>query len=352
MARTGAHADAEDAVSFQLGLFPDSEPAVGPAGVGPAPVRDELARLAGSLPAGLRLGTSSWSFPGWAGLVYDRDVSASSLARDGLAAYARHPLFRTVGLDRTYYRPIPTEAYRAYAADVPRGFKFLVKADRRLTSPSDPDAQGRRGPNPDFLDPAHAAREVVTPAVEGLGDTLGPILFQFSPLPADALGGPRQFAERLAAFLARLPKGPLYAVELRTPAWLTREYAGALEAHGAAHAFTVHPSMPPIERQAALLPPHYQPALVVRWMLGGGLQYDAAKNRYDPFDRLVDEDPHTRQVVAVTALDALIAEREVFVIANNKAEGCAPLTLERLAEQVVRWGHEGPARRPGGTDAS
>jgi len=339
-------------VSFQLGLFPDSEPAVTGAGVGPAQVREGLARLAESLPAGLRLGTSSWTFPGWAGIVYDRDASASTLARDGLSAYARHPLFRTVGLDRTYYRPVPKETYRAYAADIPRGFKFLVKADRRLTSPNNPDAQGRQGPNPDFLDPVHAARQVVTPAVEGLGDALGPILFQFSPLPADMLGGPGPFAERLATFLGRLPKGPLYAVELRTPAWLTRAYADALEAHGAAHAYTVHPSMPPIERQAALIPPHYQPALVVRWMLGGGLRYDAAKNRYDPFDRLVDEDPATRHVVAVTALDALIAEREVFVIANNKAEGCAPLTLERLAEQVVQWGDEAPARHPGGTDAS
>ena len=32
------------------------------------------------------------------------------LARHGLEAYAKHPLLRTVGLDRTYYRPIGVEA--------------------------------------------------------------------------------------------------------------------------------------------------------------------------------------------------------------------------------------------------
>jgi uncharacterized protein YecE (DUF72 family) len=330
----------------QLGLFPDTEPAADGAEVGPAPVGDALARLAATLPAGLRLGTSSWSFPGWSGLVYDRAASATALARAGLPAYAASPLFRTVGVDRTYYRPIPAEAFRAYAEDVPDGFRFLVKADRRTTSPSDPDAPGRRAPNPDFLDPGYAIRQVIEPAVEGLGDKLGPLLFQFSPMSARVLGGARDFATRLGRFLSALPRGPLYAVELRTPELLTPAYRDVLDEHGVAHGFTVHPSMPTLERQTALIVPHYQPALVVRWMLGGGQAYEAAKDRYEPFDRLVDEDTATRHAVAVAVLDALIAEREAFVIANNKAEGSAPLTLRKLAEHIVTW-QEAPAPEPG-----
>jgi uncharacterized protein YecE (DUF72 family) len=324
-------------MDLQLGLFPDSEPRAGRSGVGPVPVRAELARVAASLPSGLRLGTSSWSFPGWEGIVYDRSATAASLARSGLAAYARHPLFRTVGLDRTYYRPISAEVFREYAEEVPDDFRFLVKASRRITSLSDPDAPGRRTPNPDFLDPGYAIREVVGPAVQGLGRLLGPILFQFSPGPASEFGGQRGFAARLDRFLEALPTGPLYAVEVRTPGLLGQAYAEVLERHGASHGYVIHPTMPPVERQTTLIAPHYQPALVVRWMLGGGQAYEAARDRYDPFDRLVDEDPVSRHAVAVAVLDALIAEREAFVIANNKAEGSAPLTLERLAEHVLAW---------------
>lgn len=334
-------------MSLQLGLFADSDPSVHAAPVGPAPPQAHTRRLADALPTGLRLGTSSWSFPGWAGIVYDQAVSERILAKVGLAAYARHPLLRTVGIDRTYYRSISEEVFRAYAADVPDDFRFLVKADRRLTSPSDPDAPGRRAANPDFLDPDYAVREVVRPAMDGLGAKLGPLLFQFSPGPAELFGGPRAFADRLARFLRALPEGPLYAVELRTAELLTDRYAAALEANGAAHGYTVHPAMPPLERQTALIMPHYQPALVIRWMLGAGLTYDATKQRYDPFDRLVDEDAATRHAVALTVLDVLIAEREAFVIANNKAEGSAPLTLQRLADHIVTWRGDPPTEASG-----
>jgi uncharacterized protein YecE (DUF72 family) len=68
-----------------------------------------MVALARHLSPQLYLGTSSWTFPGWQGLVYDRAASASVLARYGLAAYARHPLLRTVGLDRTFYAPIAAD---------------------------------------------------------------------------------------------------------------------------------------------------------------------------------------------------------------------------------------------------
>ena len=38
--------------------------------VGPAPAAEGLRSIAARLPQNLFLGTSSWSFPGWAGIVY------------------------------------------------------------------------------------------------------------------------------------------------------------------------------------------------------------------------------------------------------------------------------------------
>ena len=75
----------------------------------------------------------------------------------------------------------------------------------------------------------------------------------------------------------------------------------------------------------------------MRWMLHSGLRYEAAKERYEPFDDIVDEDTETRERVAIASLDALIAEKSVFVIANNKAEGSAPLSIFRLAERIAEW---------------
>jgi uncharacterized protein YecE (DUF72 family) len=283
------------------------------------------------------MGTSSWSFPGWAGIVWDRAPSETVLARHGLAAYARHPLLRTVGLDRTYYRSISAGDFRAYADQVPDDFRFLVKADRLLTSPTDPGDSAIRGANPRFLDPTWAIEEVIGPLMEGLGPKAGPLLFQFSPIPPNLVGGRRAFVDRLHAFLDALPPGPVYAVELRTPGLLTDAYARVLESTGAAHCYTVHPAMSPLEDQLRAVRPFEQPALVVRWMLHAGLRYQAAKDRYEPFDRIVDEDGESLERITVAVLDALIAEREAFVVVNNKAEGSAPLSVARLARRLAEW---------------
>lgn len=332
-------------MDLQLGLF-DGATTPGVAPVAPAPVPPELAAVAARLPAGLRLGTSSWSFPGWEGLVYDRTASETILARHGLAAYARHPLLRTVGIDRTYYRPIPAAEFRAYADAVPDDFRFLVKADRLLTSPTDPGGSAIRGPNPTFLDATWAIDEVVGPTMEGLGAKAGPLLFQFPPMPPNLVGGRGAFVERLHRFLDALPPGPAYAVELRTPALLTPEYAAALDATGTAHCFVVHPAMSSLEEQLRVVRHYEQPLLVVRWMLHAGLKYEVARERYAPFDRIQDEDGASLERIAVMALDALIAERGVFVVANNKAEGSAPRSIFRLARRMAEW--EGPRRESGG----
>ncbi|MEE8468426.1 MAG: DUF72 domain-containing protein [Planctomycetota bacterium] len=324
-------------MSLQLGLF-DDEPAPEPSGpLGPAPPLAQHIQLAERIPAKLRMGTSSWSFPGWEGIVYDRRASQALLAKEGLGPYAHHPLLRTVGLDRTYYRPISTEQFQDYAAAVPDDFRFLVKADRLLTSPTDPGPDTLRGANPLFLDSSYAMQEVVGPMMEGLGDKAGPLLFQFSPIPPNLVGGHNAFADRLHRFLDALPEGLLYAVELRTPAFLTDRYAHLLEETGAAHCYTVHPAMSSLERQLQVVRVFEQPALVVRWMLHAGLRYQVAKDRYEPFDRIVDEDADSLERIAVAALDALVAEKGVFIVVNNKAEGSSPLSVFRLAERIAWW---------------
>ena len=124
------HAQAQS----QLDLF--TSPATPPPVVGATAVSPAMVALARRLPRQIYLGTSSWTFPGWQGLVYDRVASASVLARHGLSAYARHPLLRTVCVDRTFYAPLPAADYAIYAASVPDDFRFVVKAHAWCTQPT------------------------------------------------------------------------------------------------------------------------------------------------------------------------------------------------------------------------
>jgi uncharacterized protein YecE (DUF72 family) len=307
--------------------------------LGAAPVPATLVTLAQQLPSQVYLGTSSWSFPGWQGLVYERAASERDIARHGLMAYAQHPLLRAVGLDRTYYAPLPAAALAAYAASVPEAFRFLVKAHAWCTAVYRPrtgtQVRQRYGPNAHFLEPQYAAAEVVRPCVAGLGSKMGPLLFQFPPQDVQAMGGPGRFAERLHRFLDALPRGPLYAVELRNATLLTPAYAEALGAVGACHCFNVHPSMPTLPEQQRLVSAANAPALVVRWMLHRGLGYTAAQDRYQPFNRLVDIDLPSRTAIVGLVLAAIALPQPAYVIVDNKAEGSAPLSVCQLAEHIV-----------------
>jgi uncharacterized protein YecE (DUF72 family) len=293
--------------------------------VGTAPIPDRVRALAARLPGPVRLGTSSWSFPGWRGIVYDRPAPEAQLAREGLAAYARHPLLRTVSLDRTYYAPLAAAVFAAYAAQVPEGFRFLVKAASQCTSPREPT----------FLDPAFATEQVVGPCLEGLGERAGPLVFQFPPLPPSFVEDPQRFAERLHAFLDALPRGPLVAVEVRDRRLLGRAYAEALAAAGAWPCLSLHPRLPALAEQRAMTGAGLDGPLIVRWMLHPGRAYDEARAVYAPFDRLQEEDPAGRESVADLAAAHLARGHEVYVTINNKAEGSAPLSVLRLAERLV-----------------
>lgn len=314
-------------------LFGEPPPRPRRGEVGPAGIDPEQRDVAARLPAGLRMGTSSWSFPGWRGLVWDREATARTLSRRGLAAYARHPLLRAVGVDRTFYAPVSADDLRAYADQVPADFRFVVKVPAAVTSPFLlGGGSGPREPNPTWLDPGLARDAALGPYVEGLGPRAGALVLQFPPLGREANDPPR-FFDRLRPVLEELAPHAVVAVELRDRGLIGDRYRDLLRATGATHCVSVHPRLPAPARQFPLVDPARP--LVVRWMLGGGLGYEQAKERYAPFDRLVDEDLETRAALADRAVESLIGGREVLVIANNKAEGSAPRTVFRLAAAIA-----------------
>lgn len=308
--------------------------------VGPAPQDERVRALGERLPQGVFLGTSSWTFPGWAGIVYDREVAATRLSHDGLNAYSQHPVLRTVGIDRTFYGPVSAATFADYAERVPEGFRFLVKAHEACTLARWPTHErygAQRGQlNDRFLQSAYATDAVVAPYVEGLGDKAGPLVFQFPPQDPQAFGGAGRLVERLHGFLSALPKGPLYAVEVRNEELLTEGLAQALADVGACPVLAAWRNLPDTRTQAERTRAAGARALVVRWMLPPNLGYDEARSRYAPFDRLVDEDVPTRLSLAGLCAAAVKRGQPAFVIINNKAEGSAPLSALQLASAIVR----------------
>ena len=296
----------------------------------------ELCELAAALPDTVRFGGMSWTYPGWLGSVYGVAASEKQLAAHGLPAYAKHPLLRSVEIDRSYYEPLSADALAGYAAQVPDDFRFFVKAHEDCTVLRFP-LQARYGKkrgldNARFLDPEYAARAVVEPVVRGLGAKLGAILFQFSP---QDMGGPGAFVSRLHAFLSRLPGGIAYAVELRNAELFTRDYGAALADAGALHCHNVWTGMPTIPTQARLIPPAARRPLLVRWLLRQDDRYQEAMARFSPFHELREPDLENRGQVADLVARAHQHDVPVTVLVDNKAEGNAPASIAELARALV-----------------
>lgn len=312
--------------------------------VAAAPTDEALRAVAAGLearwPGRWHLGTSSWHFPGWAGRVWDRRHLAATLAREGLAAYAAHPLMRCVSLDRSFYRLLAAAEYQRLAAQVPPGFRFVVKAPASLTDASlrDPATGAPRADNPAFLDPAHAVADMLVPLREGLGATLGVLVLQVSPLPASWLADRAAWRARLARLFGALapgmPPGALLALEVRDAALLEPALAALMREHGVRPCLGLHDRMPPAAEQLPFLRAAWPGDLVCRWNLQRGQRYAQARDRWAPFDRLQAEDPDTRAVIARVARGTLEAGHRVFVTINNKAEGCAPASVAALARAL------------------
>ena len=322
--------DGIDGVDDQLDMF---GAAPSKSALGLALEAEALRELAKRMPAQLRMGTSSWTVPGWERLVWDRPVTPRVLAKQGLAVYARHPLFRTVGLDRTYYGPMRADELQGLVAGLPSDadLRLLVKASALCTTVRFPDESwlerraGQR--NELFLEPDHAREVVVEPFIAGLGARGGVLLFQFPPQYVN--GGARNFAVRLQRFLAALPKGPQYAVELRNAELFTPRYVKALEQVGATHCVAELPGMPDVRRQWEASGGPDRPALVMRWMLARKHSYSTGAAAYAPFNRLVDENLGVRRAYAEMIL---ASAKPAYLIVNNKAEGSSPSSVIRMAE--------------------
>ncbi len=145
-----------------------------------------------------------------------------------------------------------------------------------------------------------------------LGDRLGPLLLQLPPsFAVEGMGV-------LEDFLAGLPEGFRYAVEVRHKSWLGSDLPEMLRERGAALALIDYPRMPRMEEATAGF-------VYIRWL--GNRQEFPSGHTHGKRDR--------REHLAWWSerVDRFLSEgREVFAYANNHYQNHSPSTLEQFVE--------------------
>jgi uncharacterized protein YecE (DUF72 family) len=285
---------------------------------------------------GIYFGTSSWKYEGWQGWLYRKPYRTKKHFNETcLAEYAEY--FPAVGVDHTYYTWPQAEMFERYAAQTPDTFRFGLKATERVTVYRFPSLK-RYGKdaglkNEGFLDSALFREQFLRP-LDAVAHKLAPILFEFSPFHPGTLPSGRDFVRQLEAFFESLKQETRYrfAVEIRNRAWLQGEYFEALARQGVSHVFNSWTRMPPLNDQLDAASAYTLPALVSRVLLQPGTKYEDAVEAFSPYDKVIEEQPLLRQAVARLVRRAVDLKLPAYIFVNNRAEGCAPRTIDGVLE--------------------
>lgn len=254
-----------------------------------------------------------------------------------LGEYARWPLFGTVGIDSTFYRPPSPEMLEEYAAELPADFRCVSKVWDRITihtfGRSHPGAAGHR--NDDFLNADLFLDTIYDVYRDHFGGHTGPFVFEFQAIPRSARLDGSAFADQLDRFFGRLPRGAPYAVEMRNADLLTPAYFAVLREHGVAHVFNSWTHMPSIGEQLDLPDSFTAPFTVCRALLRPGRADADARAALEPFDRVRSVETAVRRDLVRLAKATIERDGDAYIVVNNRLEGCAPLTIEAVARMLV-----------------
>jgi uncharacterized protein YecE (DUF72 family) len=308
------------------------------------PSEFDRARLSAKLAAlasdNILIGTSSWKYEGWIGQIYSRNrylargkFSQKRFQAECLSEYAS--TFPIVCGDFSFYQFPPESYWQRLFGSAPASLKYALKVPEEITInmyPSHPRYGDRAGAaNPSFLD-ALLLRNVFLDLLEPYRDRIAVLIFEFGAFPKQCYDDPREFVEALDPFLASLPAGFRYAVEIRNQEFLTSEYFACLHRHNIAHVFNAWTRMPEIGEQMQLPEVYTADFTVARALLRRGRPYEQAVAKFSPYKEIQDPNPETRQALRNLILHARERHEPSYIFVNNRLEGNAPETIQAIVD--------------------
>ncbi|WP_455383106.1 DUF72 domain-containing protein [Salinispira pacifica] len=281
------------------------------------------------------IGSCSWKYPSWKGIVYADDAE-----KNYLADYARS--FRTVEIDQWFWSLFgPDREGKAklgmpdlntaaeYAASVDGRFRFTIKVANSITLTHfyRKGTKGEPVANPHFL-----SRELLDQflsRIEVLREQTLALMFQFEYLNKQKMASVAAFLDRFAPFAEGLPDAWPFALEIRNPNYLGDAYFEFLDRYGLSPVFCEGYYMPPVTGVYRQFRNLVTRSAVVRLM--GPDREGIEKETGNRWDSIVSPKDDQLAGIAEMVRDMVDRGLQVIVNVNNHYEGSAPLTIGKLA---------------------
>jgi len=277
----------------------------------------------------LRIGTCSWKYDSWRGLVYSDKPDLNYLQE-----YSQH--YNTVEIDQWFWSlhskdnvslPKPSVA-KNYLNSVPEDFKFTIKVPNSITlthfyRKSKSEALVS---NPHFLS-LKVFNEFLS-IISPMKMKLGPLMFQFEYLNRQKISSQQEFQTRLQKFIAQCDNDFTYAVEIRNPNYLNSSYFEFLRRVGCYPVLLQGYYMPhivPIYRQ---FESYFKDTAVIR-LHGPNRKRIEAKSKENWNKILEPKDEELRDITQM--IQSMLSQNmSIYLNVNNHYEGSAPLTIRKI----------------------
>ncbi|MFQ5584360.1 MAG: DUF72 domain-containing protein [Calditrichia bacterium] len=281
--------------------------------------------------AKLRIGTCSWKYDSWRGLIY-----SSRDPINYLEEYAKE--LDTVEIDQWFWSLFGTDKVSLpkpavvdeYRNSVPDDFLFTIKMPNSITlthfyrkNKSEP-----LEPNPYFL--SVKLLEQFLQRIGPLKNQLGSLMFQFEYLNKQKMVSQFEFQKRFSRFTEEAPQGYPYGMEIRNPNYLNRHFFEFLNEHNLHFVFLQGYYMPSIVDIYDKFGKYIREKAVIR--LHGGDRKEIEEKSRGRWNRILEPKDDELRLVVDMVRDLLAREVDVFLNVNNHYEGSAPITIRKFRE--------------------
>ncbi|UCF63949.1 MAG: DUF72 domain-containing protein [bacterium] len=292
----------------------------------------------------LYIGTCSWKYDSWRGIVYSDKSPLNHLQE-----YGRQ--YNTVEIDQWFWSlfgpdkialPSPFTV-QEYLEAIPADFRFSIKVPNSVTlthfyrnQKSDPLQE-----NSHFLSVELFQRflDLIRP----LQEHIGPLMFQFEYLNKQKMSSQEEFQERIGVFFEKLDRKYRYFLEIRNPNYLNADYFRFLQRLNLGHVFLQGYYMPSIVDLYSKIGSFIRRGTVIR--LHGPDRGDIEKESGGKWNRILQPKDDELSRIAGIVRDLLERKVEVYVNMNNHYEGSAPLSIQRLEKFLTTGDSEDLERK-------
>jgi uncharacterized protein YecE (DUF72 family) len=278
----------------------------------------------------LRIGTCSWKYDSWKGLVYSDGVG-----KDYLTEYAQK--YNLVEVDQWFWSlfgdkvvmPKP-DIVAEYVASVPKSFRFSIKVPNAITL-THQYGKGSLETNPHFL--SNDLMEDFVQLLKPMSKQINSLIFQFEYLNKQKMPNQMIFQEQLQEFCQKLPSVFHYCIEIRNQNYLNKPYFKFLQSMKLSHVFLQGYWMPSIFQVYGHFKEYIKTHAVIR--LHGPDRKGIEQRTKNTWNAIVDPKDGELHNLKKMVNDLIAREVKVTLNINNHYEGSAPMTIKRFLNLLL-----------------